>query len=90
MLIERLQNCFGPFSGRLTGLQNLHKPNNHASLYKRFVPFGHYMSPFYYYALSIKAPPSDYEHCKRLVLYLCLTFVWFVSTMSPFKHNLVL
>lgn len=58
--------------------------------YRRFIPFNHYVFHLHYFLFSIKAPPSDYGHGKRLILYLCLAFVWFVSTMWPFKKNLLL
>lgn len=64
--------------------------NEYASKHRHFIPFGHYIFHIHYFSLSRKAPPSDYWHSNRLILYLSLAFVWFVSTMSPFKKNLPL
>lgn len=68
---------------------NFPRTNDHASI-QRFHTFWHTTFHLNYFWLSIKAPPSDYRDSSRLILYLCLAFVWFVSTMLPFKKNLLL
>lgn len=51
--------------------------NECASKHRHFIPFGHYIFHIHYFSLSRKAPPSDYWHSNRLILYLspCICLV---------------